>query len=298
MTVDIVIPFVDADDELWRADHDATGRRFEPERYRTWGTLRYLLRSYAENMPWADVLLVVARESQVPEWYDGRVVFHRDFVPDSYLPTFNVNTIEAYLWNIEGLSDRVIYANDDMFALNKLTEDDFFDGRLPRVAFHESDGYDQNMFRYFTRGTLDYVADYLEVELYESDKLLKMTHDLQPICRWQFDMFRELCTVDLDYRITQFRDYVNITQWAYGFIAYFIGRYSDELRTHKFVKLTAGGIREACAEITNGGIQLLCVADNERISDAEYNERASMLVAALSERFPDKCRYERLGDNG
>ena len=293
----MLLPYVDSDDALWRADHDATGRRFEPERYRTWGTLRYLLRSYAENMPWADVTLIVARESQVPDWYTGRVISHHDFVPDEYLPTFNVNTIESYLWNIDGLSDSVIYANDDMFALSPLTEDDFFDGCLPRVAFHESDGYDQNMFRYFTRGTLDYVADYLGVELYESDKLLKMTHDLQPICRWQFELFKELCTVDLDYRITQFRDFVNITQWAYGFIAYFNGRYADELRTHRFVKLTADGIREACDEIANGDIQLLCVADDERITDAEYTGRAVMLVNALRAKFPQPCRYER-GDDG
>lgn len=80
-----------------------------------------------------NVYLVVATGSQVPEWVhstDIKVVFHRDIIPEKYLPTFNSTTIEMFLCKIKGLSEHFIYFNDDMFPVKEhIIRDFFIDGK-------------------------------------------------------------------------------------------------------------------------------------------------------------------------
>ncbi|PYG33010.1 Stealth CR1 domain-containing protein [Pelagimonas varians] len=47
------------------------------------------------------------------------------------LPTFNSLAIESMLWRIEGLSERFVYFNDDVFLAAPLEEVDVFDGGRP-----------------------------------------------------------------------------------------------------------------------------------------------------------------------
>jgi len=60
----------------------------------------------------------VALPSQVPYWLDTskvKVVLHKDFIDSSFLPTFNSQSIELYLFKIANLSSTFIYFNDDYF---------------------------------------------------------------------------------------------------------------------------------------------------------------------------------------
>ena len=80
------------------------------------------------------VHLVVSNVEQVPKWLDQRkvnVVLHKGIIPEILLPTFNSTTIEMFLCRIPGLSEHFIYSNDDMFAINPMTVDDFFKDGVP-----------------------------------------------------------------------------------------------------------------------------------------------------------------------
>ena len=74
--VDIVITYVDGLDPVWQRDYEKyTNRPVLEKRFRDWGTLRYLFRGIAENMPFIrKVHLVVSHESQVPEWINREEV--------------------------------------------------------------------------------------------------------------------------------------------------------------------------------------------------------------------------------
>ena len=67
-------------------------------RFRNWGTLKYVMRGISENMPFIDkIILIVSDHHQVPKWINTdfvKVVYHKDFIPSKYLPTFNSRTIE------------------------------------------------------------------------------------------------------------------------------------------------------------------------------------------------------------
>ena len=55
------------------------------------------------------------------------------------LPTFNTLAIEACIPNIPNLSDRFLYANDDMFFANKVDENFFFDKNgYPVIRFRKN----------------------------------------------------------------------------------------------------------------------------------------------------------------
>ena len=151
--IDIVIPFYNDSDKKWRKvlneylekENSNDRQVIGEERYRDWENFRYWFRAVEENCKWVNkIFLVVASESQVPDWLDTtnpklRIVYHKDYIPKELLPTFNTMTIELYLSKIKDLSDNYVYCNDDYFFLNPTTEDMFFRNNLPVYKDTESE---------------------------------------------------------------------------------------------------------------------------------------------------------------
>ena len=136
--IDIVITWVDGNDPAWqkkRMVYKSDGAAdVRPERYRDFGTLRFLLRSIEKFAPWAHHIYLVT-DDQSPGWLIENdrltVVDHRDFMPSEALPTFNSNAIEMNLHRIPGIAPKFIYFNDDMMLLSPTVEEDFFVGDRP-----------------------------------------------------------------------------------------------------------------------------------------------------------------------
>lgn len=139
--IDIVVPWVNPDDENWKKDFNfwkekETGNK-EPCRYRDWKLLRFVFRSIEDNCPWCRyVFLILSSPSQIPDWLNVnnpklKIVYHKDYIPSDFLPTFNSNVIELFYPNIKELSDNFILINDDMFFWNKKDESFFFENDTP-----------------------------------------------------------------------------------------------------------------------------------------------------------------------
>ena len=131
--MDIVITYVNGLDPVWQREYEEhTNQPVLEKRFRDWGTLRYLFRGIEFNMPFIrKVHLVVARDSQVPEWINRdevHIVLHKDIIPAEHLPTFNSNTIEMHLHRIEDLDEEYLYFNDDIFPMKPCRPTDFFRG--------------------------------------------------------------------------------------------------------------------------------------------------------------------------
>lgn len=59
---------------------------------------------------------------------------HSTIIPKEYLPTYNSNVIESYLYLIPGLTDIFVYFNDDFFVRSPLHPSDLFtSGRGPKL---------------------------------------------------------------------------------------------------------------------------------------------------------------------
>ena len=139
--VDFVFPYVDGNDPIWQEVYKEERRkndlptRISNVRFRQWDNLKYLFRGIEKFAPWiGNVYMIVSNKEQVPEWVDTNevnIVLHSDIIPEQFLPTFNSCTIEMFLGNIKGLSERFIYANDDMFFLRAVEEEDYFVNAVP-----------------------------------------------------------------------------------------------------------------------------------------------------------------------
>ena len=143
--IDFVLPWVDGSDKEWIALKNkylesANNLSSRPEansdcRYRDWGLLKYWFRGVERFAPWVNRVFFVTC-GQKPDWLDEsnpklQLVDHKDFIPASYLPTFQSNTIELNLYRIPDLSEQFVLFNDDTFLLRPVKPEFFFRKGLP-----------------------------------------------------------------------------------------------------------------------------------------------------------------------
>ena len=139
--IDIIIPWVNSNDIRWRNEFTRWKRRETGNtsdcRFRDWGFIKYVLRSIEQHCPWSRyVILVLSSPSQIPSWLNTqnpklKIVYHSQYIPRSYLPTFNSNVIEMFFYNIPFLSENFISCNDDMIFTQPLKESFFFVDDMP-----------------------------------------------------------------------------------------------------------------------------------------------------------------------
>ena len=143
--IDFVLTWVDGSDPAWLerkrlCEAGEAGMTSDANvngdwRYRDMGLLRYWFRGVERFAPWVDRVFFVTC-GQKPDWLDEthpklRLVDHRDYIPEKYLPTFHSDTIELNLHRIPDLSETFVLFNDDMFLLRPGAPRDFFRGGLP-----------------------------------------------------------------------------------------------------------------------------------------------------------------------
>jgi hypothetical protein len=141
--IDIVIIWVDGSDPVWQKEKAAYANQQKSQadiddavyRFRDWDNLQYLFRSIETFTPWVRKVHFVTN-GQKPSWLNLNAeklhfVKHEDYIPAEYLPTFNSSAIELNLHRIEGLSEKFIFFNDDMFIIKPMQKTDFFRKGLP-----------------------------------------------------------------------------------------------------------------------------------------------------------------------
>ena len=139
MDIDFVLPWVDGNDPAWRAERARFAALKDGDdsdvRYRDWGTLPYWFRAVDKFAPWVHRVHFITW-GHLPAWLNTEeprlhVVRHEDYIPGEYLPTFSSHPIELNIHRIEGLAERFVYFNDDIFLTGPVREEDFFRGGLP-----------------------------------------------------------------------------------------------------------------------------------------------------------------------
>lgn len=140
--IDFVITWVDPSDRKWleqcKKHSSLNDKNFDELRFRDWGLLKYWFRAVESYAPWVRKIHFVTC-GQVPEWLNIQheklnCVEHSDFIPHQYLPTFNSHTIELNLHRIDGLAEKFVYFNDDLFLTSSVSETFFFKQNQPRDA--------------------------------------------------------------------------------------------------------------------------------------------------------------------
>ena len=135
--IDLVYLWVDGNDPAWQAKRNAfIGKTEESSPVNCKGRtadndeLRYNLRAIEMYAPWIRKIFIVT-DNQTPKWLDTSnpkvcVVDQNKIMPSLCLPCFNSSLIEKFFHEIPDLSERFLYANDDMFINKEVSIYDFF----------------------------------------------------------------------------------------------------------------------------------------------------------------------------
>ena len=292
MTIDYVVPMVFPLDKEWRislfnARSSDLPEFYYPEnyvRYRSWETEELLIRLVKKNMPWLrNIYIILAMESQVQDWMGElgvRVVFHKDFIPEDFLPTFNSRAIEMFLKDIPDLSEYFLYGNDDMFPLSPLREEDFFVDGLPCLRFTEKIfPVWPNQFQRACLCGMNFVAKEFGKEFH--DKWYKNGHSIVPMLKSTCEHLWERAD-EIRGSVTPFRTEKNFNQYIYSWWHFFSGKYIDKAPDRRYVGVKKT-VEEVVAAIRDGGI--VCVNDNE--CETDYMRYGIAVKEALSERLHD-----------
>lgn len=308
--IDLVIPMVFPQDPKWQKAYkatmgcsDATGHA----RYRSWGTEELLVRCCMKYMPWLrSIHILLASESQA-EYLNGldrlngangqdnplsplspslHYVFHRDFIPEQYLPTFNVNTIEMWLHRIPGLSEYFIYSNDDLFPLSPLQPEDFFQPRedggiLPCQTLYERPyPTSPNTFPKLVKNGLDLVAEDFGVKYKKT--WLRTGHSMAPMLK---SMVEQVCTMHADRILQGFtnkRDPKNFNQYIFQFYQHFSGKYIEHVPSRHYVGPKVP-VKDIVAILREPAAGVVCINDSRKIAD--WERRAEIVRREISARL-------------
>ena len=292
--MDIVITYVNGLDPIWQKEYsEFTNTPILEKRFRDWGTLRYLFRGIAKNMPFIrKVHLVVSGESQVPEWINREevdVVLHRDIIPAEYLPTFNSNTIETHLHNIKDLDEEFIYFNDDLFPMLPMEPTDFFrDGKGVIAMSHHLLALD--MFKQICRNS-DHLAR-KALGIRNSISFLRPQHTCVPMFRsenaWLYNKMKE----EILDSLSPTRKSKNVTQYIFTNNLFLKGRIVNERQSKQH--FSVGIARDSTIEsfLNNPTYKLVCIND-VKLSEERFESMRNTILNAMERRFPEKSKFER-----
>lgn len=238
--IDMVIPYVNNNDTLWQRifieycnRNKLTNKIIDmrTDRYEDIGLINYQLKLINKHMPWINkIYLLLMNVGQEPKDLPSNVeiVYHAKFIPQKHLPTFNSTTIEMYLWNIPYLSEKFIYANDDMLPFKDLKPSDFFtkDNHI-KIEWWEEDIRElANVFRQQCYNSYTHIAFRLHKYI-ERYKYLRPAHSFTPMikshCKQAYDLISDV----IEKHIRAFRTTYQYNQYIYPIYEKFVYGTSD-----------------------------------------------------------------------
>ena len=297
ITIDLILPYVNSNDPIWQNTyksymHEIPNDNTIPmnvavgdERFRDNGILKFCFRSIKKYIPWINKIhFIVQSESQIPKWLNTKkvnIVYHEDFIPKEYLPTFNSGMLDMFYHKIPGLNENFIYINDDMIFNKKFEKSDFF--KNGKLVF----GIKEREYRE------DWLWDKKRLNNQKllslpTDIIYEVQHSVLPHkVSWSkqaFDKYEEQIINSL----SRFRMLKNYNQWLYSLYYFKYNRiincphdyFTGYISKYSYDKITDVN--------NNNNYKVICLNDSDRTTD-ELEKKFKKL---FTKKFPNKCKYE------
>lgn len=330
--IDFIITWVDGNDPVWRKDfeHYSEIERREVDkslvRFRDWETLRYWFRGVEKFAPWVNKIFFVTC-GHLPKWLNVdhpklQIVKHEDFIPEEYLPTFSSNVIEFYFHRINGLSEKFVYFNDDMFLINNVRPDRFFRDGVPCDLGCLSDSdhplprmFDSSVFmaRALINNCFDkkkairnhwakwYPLNHLGVTWnnlhYRRNHLFLgfMAHHLpQGYLKGIYDEVWASCRKDLERTSAhRFRAWGDVAPWLIRYWQLASGKFAPQSyhKDGKYYNITEASIDKMVRCIKNQAKSMVCLNEDSETIDFEVAKRK--IQEAFEQILPQKSLFEK-----
>ncbi|TLG81047.1 stealth family protein [Vagococcus zengguangii] len=331
--IDFVITWVDGSDKHWikkkkmydpninvNENNEVSGE----VRYRDWELLKFWFRSIEKNANWVNKVYLIT-DNQVPDWINEtcsklEIVFHTEYIPSKYLPTFNSRVIELNFHKIKGLSEQFVYFNDDMFILNPVKETDFFHKGKPKdmCVLNPITPIKGSIYN-IIMNNMEIINDNFNKNRFVKENFLKifsfkyksmMIRNLLLISWPNFIGFYEPHATISHTKTTysklwdryyekldatcssKFRENSNLNHWLMRYWNLCNGEFHPQSKGFsKFVQLHDENISNIKKDIINSKVKLYCINDSSNIRD--FNLLKSELIKIFSIKFPEKSIFEK-----
>ena len=290
--IDFVFPYVTSDDPYWQKLYkenvvDTNTWATGIERFRDAGTLKYLFRSLEKNLPWLNKIhMIVNSETQIPSWLNTEkvnIVLHKDFIPDTLLPTFNSTTIEMFLPNISGLSENFIYSNDDIFFFKKLNKNTFFEKNIPSYQMNFRDFRETAPGDVIRRNCYNLLTQNFD----NKNRVITTQHGtISYKLSWLQEFFNNNKEI-LENSCTKFRSDKNFNQYVYAFYQMFYKTINNTEKKIFSSSMKEKFISKILSEDFNK-FDMVCINDDNSTSEEDWNK----VLNKLNKLLPNKSKYE------
>lgn len=311
MEIDLVYLWVDGSDPVWQKKKQAyTGiisdnsEQNNMGRYVSNDELRYSLRSAEKHVPWIRKIFIVT-DNQKPEWLNVahpkiQVVDHTEIMPAEILPCFNSSVLEYFLHKIPGLSERFLFANDDMFFNADLSPDFFFakDGfpivrlkrkplgkwhyRLKLLVGKKPGQYNQMVIDSSLMVEERFGKYYAGVPHHNIDAYLKSDY-----CEAVENVFSVQAKQSQSHRI---REYGDLHRSAFSYYVLAIGHgHLKYVNRNETIRILTHK-HDLAKRLNKYNPKLFCLNDSQRVKD-EDRKKVQPFLETL---FPEKSTFEKL----
>lgn len=310
--IDIVVPWVNPADKKWQELNKMYSKNKgdnSKQRTRDIHIFKYFFRGIEENCPWVrKIHLLLQSPSQIPAWLDTsnpklHIVYHDQYIPEEFLPTFNTFVIEAFFHKIPDLSENFITCNDDFIFTNLTTEEDYFIDNLPvdypkiskfltanpiHELFCSSDKY-KNFFQNILHAshTIEekITGKYIKYYNFHVPFGLKKSF-LEEI----WNNHNKLLLSAL--KDSRFRREYNFVSWLYRYIRLDLGQYVKSKKVitdFSYRELGVSNIKDIMDDILIKKIVVL----NDMLNEKNEMLIADWITKILEARFPNKSSFEK-----
>lgn len=339
MDIDFVVITVDDSDPRWQAEYmehkpAVNGIKNAPCRFREWGWMKYWFRAVEEYAPWVrKVWYVVAYESQVPEWLDRNnpkleIVYHDDYIPKEYLPTFNSHTIELNLHRINGLAEHFVYFNDDMFINAPVAPEYYFKNGLPCDCTNEhpfatpyitdKNKWGISIIEFCNTGLINKHFERPKVVkanrkgwygMYLGRKHLFMAfcaalrpmfggfetpHFEKPLLKQSFFEIWDAEPEYLSSSCTRFREDTNVSIYLMRLWHLASNKFvPTKLKKKIAIKITEKNLEYACQVIKDEEVTSICLNDTWHLTDENFENVKGTILKTFEAKFPNKSKFEK-----
>ncbi len=326
-TIDFVVLWVNGNDPKWReafleARCSAGFKADSSEiRYRDWGWMRYWFRAVERFAPWVRKIHLITW-GHLPEGLNLHhpklhIVRHEEYIPETYLPTFNSNPIELNLHRLEDLSEHFVLFNDDTFLTALTSEEDFFRGGLPcdmaRLSLVQPSSVGHTIYnnlelinaRYSRQALNRHLSKWFSPRYGLKNLLKSLTllpwsffpgfydhHLPQPYLKSRFREAWEVWGDALDRSCRHpFRELSDLSHWLIRYDTLCRGDFHPRgMQDGRLFDLSDHTLELVCQEIARGGWRLICLNDHVEISD--FTRSRAAVLASFETLLPTPSSYE------
>jgi hypothetical protein len=323
--IDFVITWVDSNNLNWLKNFNKfssiENTKDYNSQFRNWELLKYWFRGVEKFAPWVNKIFFIT-DGSMPEWLTSNsnnlvIIKHSDFIPDEFLPTFNIGNIEMFLHKIPGLSEQFVYFNDDFYLINHVKKSRFFINNLPCdiSAFNVYNGLANSISNILVIGMINRTHNKKQILKSNFFKFVSF-HNTIHLLRTLILSFWPNFTGFYDHHLPQaflkstfenvwlkynleineslkyrFRNKISLTQSLFRYLQLVTSKFNCRNILNKtiFISLNNKNYKEAIKIIEKKSKCIIVLNDTE---DIDFENIKTELKDSFSKVFPYKSKYE------